>query len=51
MFGQLLRDSDFKGDSSYDKVIELANSGIGSDAHGYRKEFVRLVESVNQLNK
>jgi len=51
MFGQLLRESDFKGNSSYDKVIELANNGIGTDPHGYRREFVRLVESVNQLDK
>jgi len=51
MFGQLLRASDFKGDSSYLKVIELANQGIGTDTHGYRREFVRLVESVNQLTK
>ncbi|ADQ80424.1 von Willebrand factor type A [Paludibacter propionicigenes WB4] len=51
MFGQLLRESDFKGNSSYDKVIELANNGIGNDTHGYRREFVRLVESVNQLDK
>lgn len=51
MFGQLLRESDFKGNSSFDKVIELANDGIGTDSHGYRREFVRLVESVNQLEK
>jgi len=51
MFGQLLRESDFKGSSSYNKVIELANIGIGTDSHGYRREFVRLVESVNQLEK
>lgn len=51
MFGQLLRESDFKGNSSFDKVIELANNGIGTDSHGYRREFVRLVESVNQLEK
>jgi len=51
MFGQLLRESDFKGDATYAKVIELANYGIGTDAHGYRREFVRLVESVNQLSK
>lgn len=51
MFGQLLRESDFKGNSSFDKVIELANNGIGTDSHGYRREFVRLVEAVNQLEK
>jgi Ca-activated chloride channel family protein len=51
MLGQLLRESDFKGESSYDKVLELANNGIATDTHGYRREFVRLVESVNQLAK
>ena len=51
MFGQLLRESDFKGNATYAKVIELANNGIGTDVHGYRREFVRLVESVNQLVK
>jgi Ca-activated chloride channel family protein len=51
MFGQLLRESDFKGDGSYEKVLELANNGVGTDNHGYRREFVRLVESVNQLAK
>jgi len=51
MFGQLLRDSDFKGDATYQKVIDLAREGVGEDKHGYRKEFIRLAESVNQINK
>lgn len=51
MFGQVLKASDFKGDGTYEKVIKLANDGIGKDQHGYRKEFVRLAESVNQLAK
>lgn len=51
MFGQILRESDFKGDATYDKVLAYAQKGIGEDRHGYRKEFVRLVESVNQLTK
>jgi Ca-activated chloride channel family protein len=51
MFGQLLRDSDFKGDATYQEVINLAHEGIGEDKHGYRKEFIRLAESVNQLAK
>jgi len=32
-------------------VLAYAQKGIGEDKHGYRKEFVRLVESVNQLTK
>ena len=51
MFGQLLKDSDFKGDATYQKVIDLAREGIGEDKYGYRKEFIRLAESVNQLTK
>ncbi|NLX67149.1 MAG: DUF3520 domain-containing protein [Bacteroidales bacterium] len=51
MFGQLLRDSDFKGDASYAKVIELARKGLNDDPNGYRREFIRLVETVEQLEK
>lgn len=51
MFGQLLRDSDFKGDATFSKVTQLARKGLGNDANGYRREFVRLVEAVEQLEK
>lgn len=51
MFGQQIRNSDFKGEGSYDKVINLAKSGYGEDAQGYRREFVRLVEAVNGMDK
>ena len=51
MFGQLLRDSNYKGNSSYKKVIELAESGYGIDKLGYRHEFVRLVKAVEGLTK
>jgi len=51
MFGQILKSSDFKGNASYKTVIEYAKKGIGADHHGYRKEFIRLVESVDQLVK
>ncbi|MDR3062137.1 MAG: DUF3520 domain-containing protein, partial [Dysgonamonadaceae bacterium] len=51
MFGQLLRDSDFKGDATYDKVIVLAKEGLNNDDLGYRREFVRLVETVKGLEK
>lgn len=51
MFGQLLRHSGYKGKSTYDDVLALANKGYGEDKNGYRHEFVRLVESVKQLSK
>ncbi|MDD3078133.1 MAG: von Willebrand factor type A domain-containing protein [Paludibacter sp.] len=51
MFGQLLRDSDFKGEGTYRKVIELARQGLDKDENGYRREFIRLVESVEGMAK
>ena len=50
MFGQLLHNSDFKGDASYDNVISLAKTALGDDEQGYRREFVRLVETVKGLS-
>jgi Ca-activated chloride channel family protein len=51
MFGQLLRNSDFKADASYDKVIRLAKTGLDNDPQGYRREFVRLVEAVQGIDR
>lgn len=49
MFGQILRDSDFKGDASYDKVIYLARKALDNDEKGYRREFIRLVDIAKGL--
>ncbi len=49
MFGQLLRDSDFKGNATYDKVISLAKTSLDNDERGYRREFIRLVETAKGL--
>jgi Ca-activated chloride channel family protein len=43
-FGMLLRDSEYKGDASYEEVIRLAKGAKGKDTHGYRKEFIGMVE-------
>lgn len=51
MFGQLLRDSDFKGDATYDKVISLAKTSLDNDEKGYRREFIRLAETAEGLAK
>lgn len=50
-FGMLLRNSEFKGNASYERVIQLANSSLGKDEDGYRKEFVKLVHSVSSISK
>ncbi len=51
MFGQLLRESDFKGEATYNDVVSLAKTALGSDEQGYRREFVRLVEAVKGMEK
>ncbi|GAA0188569.1 VWA domain-containing protein [Fulvivirga kasyanovii] len=44
-FGMLLRDSEFKGNLTYDDVIKMAQSAKGKDPEGYRIEFINLVKS------
>lgn len=51
MFGQLLRDSDFKGAATYDKVISLVKTSLDNDEKGYRREFIRLAETAEGLAK
>nr|WP_314559367.1 von Willebrand factor type A domain-containing protein [uncultured Capnocytophaga sp.] len=48
-FGMLLRNSKHKGTATYGKVIELANTALGKDENGYRKEFVELVEEAEDV--
>jgi Ca-activated chloride channel family protein len=49
-FGMLLRDSKYKADASYNKVIELARASVGADQQGYRSEFIQLVETARMLS-
>ena len=48
-FGMLLRDSEFKQNSSYDQLIELASSSLGKDKEGYRSEFLKLAKSTSLM--
>jgi Ca-activated chloride channel family protein len=49
-FGMLLRDSQFKGNLSYQKIVSMAKKSIGADAGGYRSEFIDLVETCDLLD-
>lgn len=49
MFGQLVKESQYKGESSYSKAISIANQGLENDPQGYRREFVRLMQTVQGL--
>ena len=50
-FGMLLRDSEFKGSSTYGSVLELAEEAKGTDAEGYRAEFLTLVRKARNLGR
>ncbi len=49
-FGMLLRHSEFKGNATVSKVLELAKSSKGADEEGYRSEFIRLVKTADDLD-
>jgi len=49
-FGMLLRDSEHKGQSSFDLALELAQAGKGQDPNGYRVEFLQLVGLAKTLS-
>jgi Ca-activated chloride channel homolog len=48
-WGMLLRDSRFKGGSTWAAAAELARGALGHDEHGYRAEFVRLLDESRTL--
>jgi Ca-activated chloride channel homolog len=50
-FGMVLRDSKFKGASTLTEALAIAKRARGTDAEGYRAEFIKLVELSQLLNK
>ena len=48
-FGMLLRDSEHKGNTTWDSARELARRHRGEDSDGYRAEFVRLLDLAAAL--
>jgi Ca-activated chloride channel homolog len=49
-FAMVLRNSEFKGDASYDLVLRLALEARGEDPDGYRSEFISMVERARSLS-
>ena len=49
--GMLLNDSEYKGDASYDSVIELAREGTGEDELGFRTEFLHIADMLRYVDK
>ncbi len=48
-FGMLLRNSQFKGDLTFNDVEKLARLAKGKDENGYRAEFITLVEKAELI--
>ncbi len=50
-FGMILRGSEFRGDATLADVHRWASGALGRDAHGWRAEFLRLVDEAARLNR
>jgi Ca-activated chloride channel family protein len=50
-FGMLLRNSEFKQKASFEKAYALGKSALGTDAEGYRREFLLLIKGAEKLTK
>jgi Ca-activated chloride channel family protein len=50
-FGMLLRNSEYKGNSSFDSVLNMARNAVGKDEEGYRKEFLQMVNRALSISK
>ena len=48
-FGMILRDSPYRGSSSFDSVLRIADASQGSDQGEYRREFVELVRRARAI--
>lgn len=48
-FGMLLRDSEYKGNTTTDTILELAKKGLGEDQGEYRSEFINIVKYYEDM--
>jgi Ca-activated chloride channel family protein len=49
-FGMALRDSPYKGSANLECALEWAKEGKGTDPHGYRQEFIRLIHRAISIS-
>ncbi len=48
-FAMLLRNSEYKGNTNYTKVLAMAYAAIGADVEGYRKECIELIKTAETI--
>ena len=49
-FGQLLKGGTYTGSWDFEDALDLARSSRGVDPHGYRSEFLHLIELAKALS-
>jgi len=49
-FGMTIRGSQYLKDYDYDKVLALAESGLGSDDNGYRDEAIQMMQRMKEIH-
>lgn len=49
--GEYLRQGKYSDSIDLNKIIELANAGLGADADGRRREFIELTEAIKRLRR
>jgi Ca-activated chloride channel homolog len=50
-FGMVLRNSEFKQESSFDRAYIIAKNSLGKDNEGYRAEFLQLIRDAGRIAK
>ena len=50
-YGMMLRNSEFRQQTTYHAIIEWAQSALGKDNEGYRSEFIRMVKASELMAK
>lgn len=50
-FAMLLRDSEYKGTTTYAHILELANNAKGADVEGCRAQFIDLVTMAKSIDR
>lgn len=48
-FSLLLKNSQYKGDAGFDKVLRRAEDSKGADLAGYRSEFISIVQRAKEM--
>jgi Ca-activated chloride channel family protein len=50
-YGMLVRNSEYKGNVTYNRLLKMIKSSIGTDEQGYRREFKNIVENTASLSR